>query len=73
MNNESRYLKTSKMAKFLGYSPDFLKDNREIIFFENVHYFSKKKRIDWKVSKMVEWMENKNMSDKAREILDFVS
>ena len=70
--SESKYLKTNDMAKLIGYSGDYLLKNREIFFFEGIHYFPKDKRIDWKVSKMVEWIENKNLSDKAKAILDLV-
>jgi len=72
MKNNSHYLKTNSMAELIGYSGDYLLKNREILFFENVHYFSKDKRINWKVSKMIEWVENENISDKAKEILDLV-
>jgi len=67
------YLKTKDMAKLIGYSGDYLLKNREILFFEDEHYFSKEKRINWKTSKMIEWVENQNLSDKAKEILDVVS
>jgi len=70
--NSVLYLKTSSMAKLIGYSRDYLLDNREILFFEKIHYFPKEKRIDWKVSEMVAWVENQNLSDKAKEILDMV-
>lgn len=61
------------MAKLIGYSSDYLLNNRGTIFIESIHYFPKSKRIDWKVNKMVEWVENKSLSDKAKEILDMVS
>ena len=61
------------MAKCIGYSGDYLLKHRNIIFFENVHYFPKEKRIDWKVDKMLEWVENKNLSIQAKEILNLVS
>jgi hypothetical protein len=67
------YLKTNDMAKLLGYSGDYLLRNRGILFFENVHYFPKEKRLDWKVDKMIEWVENKNISAQAKAILDLVS
>ena len=73
MKSNSLYLKTKDMAKLIGYSGDYLLKNREILFFEDVHYFSKEKRINWKTSKMIEWVENQNLSDKAKEILDVVS
>lgn len=69
----SEYLPTPKMAKTLGYSTDYLLRNRGVIFFEGKHFFSKDKRIDWKVSEMTSWIENNNISDKAKEILDMVS
>ena len=72
MNTIPLYLKTKDMAKLIGYSSDYLLNNRDVIFFENIHYFSKSKRIDWKVSKMIEWVENQNLSDKAKNILDLV-
>jgi len=67
------YLKTNDMAKLIGYSGDYLLKNREILFFEGIHYFPKEKRIDWKVLKMVEWVENQSISDQAKQILDKVS
>lgn len=72
MNTTPLYLKTNDMAKLIGYSGDYLLNNRNVIFFENIHYFPKSKRIDWKVSKMIEWVENQNLSDKAKNILDLV-
>lgn len=67
------YLKTSDMANLIGYSRDYLLKYKEILFFEGIHYFSKEKRIDWKVSKMIEWVENQTVSDKAKDIIDLVS
>jgi len=67
------YLKTKEMAKKLGYSTDFLLNNRELIFLKGEHYFPKKKRINWKVDKMIEWIENRNLSIQALEILERVS
>jgi len=66
------YLKTKDMAKLIGYSGDYLLKNREILFFKDIHFFPKEKRIDWKVDKMIQWVENQNLSDKAKEILDLV-
>lgn len=66
------YLKTNDMAKLIGYSGDYLLKNREVIFIQGVHYFPKDKRIDWKVSKILEWVENKNISLQAKEILNLV-
>ena len=71
--NRPEYLKTNDMAKLIGYSADYLLKHRGDIFFEGVHFFPKEKRIDWKVAKMIEWVENKNISDEARHILDMVS
>ena len=68
-----RYLKTNDMAKLIGYSRDFLMGNREILFFKDVHYFPKKRRIDWKVSRMIQWVEGKDTSNQALEILNLVS
>ena len=68
-----KYLKTKTMAQMIGYSPDFLLNNRELIFFEDEHYFTKDKRINWKVSKMIEWVENRDVSAQALEILEMVS
>jgi len=67
------YLKTNDMAKLIGYSRDYLLKNREIIFFEGIHYFPKDKRLDWKVEKMIEWVEGNSLSDKAKNILNLVS
>jgi len=71
--NTSLYLKTNDMAKLIGYSGDYLLKNRGILFFENVHYFPKEKRLDWKVVNMIEWVENENLSTQAKSILDLVS
>ncbi len=70
---KSLYMKTSAMAQILGYHGDYLLKNRGVLFFEEIHYFPKDKRIDWKVSEMISWVENKNLSTKAKEILDLVS
>jgi len=69
----SLYLKTNDMAKLIGYSGDYLLKNRDLLFFEGIHYFPKEKRIDWKVAKMIEWVENQTLSDQAKQILDMVS
>ncbi len=69
----SQYLKTNDMAKYIGYSGDYLLKNRNILFFENIHYFSREKRINWKVSVMVEWIENKKISDQAKSILNLIT
>ena len=69
----SLYVKTKTMAEYLGYSSDFLLNNREIIFFEGEHYFPQDKRINWKISAMQNWIENKSVSTQAQEILKMVS
>ena len=71
--NKSLYLKTNDMAKLIGYSGDYLLKNREILFFKGIHFFPKEKRIDWKVDKMIEWVEGNSISDQAKNILDLVS
>ncbi len=71
--NTPLYLKTNDMAKLIGYSGDYLLKNREILFFEGIHYFPKEKRLDWKVAKMIEWVEGNSISDQAKNILDLVS
>jgi hypothetical protein len=71
--NKPLYLKTNDMAKIIGYSGDYLLKNREVLFFEGVHYFPKEKRLDWKVAKMIEWVEGNSLSDQAKNILDLVS
>jgi len=73
MSTNPLYLKTNDMGKLIGYSGDYLLKNRGVIFFENIHYFPKNKRTDWKVSKMIEWVENKNISAKAKSVLEMVS
>ena len=74
MKKNSHYLKTSDMALLIGYSSDYLLKNKEVLFFEDIHYFSKNKRTNWKVSMMIAWVENKNqISQKAKDILDVVS
>jgi len=73
-HNHPLYLKTSSMAKLIGYSSDYLLKNKEILFFEDTHYFTKEKRTNWKVPIMIAWVENQNqISDKAKDILDLVS
>jgi len=71
--NTPLYLKTNDMAKLIGYSGDYLLKNREILFFKGIHYFPKEKRLDWKVAKMIEWVEGNSISDQAKNILDLVS
>jgi len=61
----SEYLKTKDMAKHIGYSADYLLNNRGSLFTKGIHFFPKEKRIDWKVSKMVEWVEGGNLSSQA--------
>lgn len=73
MTKQPLYLKTNDMAKLIGYSGDYLLKNRGTLFVESVHYFPKEKRLDWKVSKMIEWVENKNISAKAKSVLEMVS
>ena len=73
MKTDPLYLKTNDMAKLIGYSGDYLLKNRDIVFLKGVHYFPKEKRIDWKVSKVIEWVENQNLSTQAKNILDLVS
>jgi len=70
---ESMYVKTSVMAKLLGYSSDFLLNHRDIIFFEGEHYFTQDKRINWKITAMTAWIENRTVSNQAQEILEMVS
>ena len=71
--NKPLYLKTNDMAKIIGYSGDYLLKNREVLFFEGIHYFPKEKRLDWKVAKMIEWVEGNSISNQAKNILDLVS
>ena len=66
-------MKTTAMAKRLGYSSDFLLNNRGIIFFEGEHYFPQGNRINWKLSAMTDWIENRSVSNQAQEILKMVS
>ena len=68
------YMKTRTMAKSLGYSSDFLLNNRELIFFEGEHYFTKDRRINWKINAMTDWIENRTtVSTQVLEILQMVS
>ena len=73
MKTDSLYLQTSQMARLIGYSKDYLLRNRGVLFFEGIHYFRKPRRTDWKVSAMIEWVENKTLSEQAKSILDLVS
>jgi len=59
MKTTPQYLKTSDMAKMIGYSKDYLLRNRGILFFEGDHFFMKKGRTNWKVARIIEWIENK--------------
>jgi len=68
----SKYLKTNSMAELIGYSGDFLLKNRNVLFFENVHYFPKGSRINWKVSELISWVENRNSSNQAKSVLDTI-
>ena len=70
---ENAYMKTTAIAKVLGYSSDFLSNNRGIIFFEGEHYFTQDKRINWKIVAMTDWIENRSVSTQAQEILKMVS
>jgi len=67
------YMKTKTMAKHLGYSSDFLLNNRGIIFFEGEHYFPQGNRINWKITAMTDWIENRTISIQSLEILEMVS
>ncbi len=67
------YLKTKQMAEMIGYSPDFLLNNRDLLFFEGEHYFTKNRRINWKVSKVIDWVENREVSSKALQMLERIS
>ncbi len=73
MKTDSLYLQTRSMAQLIGYSKDYLLRNRGILFFEGVHYFTKPRRTNWKVSAMIAWVEGNNLSDQAKSILDLVS
>jgi hypothetical protein len=73
MITESLYLGTAKMARLLGYSKDYLLRNRGVLFFEGIHYFPKERRTDWKVTAMIDWVENNRLSPQAQEVLDRVS
>lgn len=66
-------MKTKTMAKHLGYSSDFLLNNRGIIFFEGEHYFPQGNRINWKITAMTDWIENRTISIQSLEILEMVS
>jgi len=64
-------LKTGDMAKYLGLSPDFLKKNIGVTFFEGVHYFRPKgiNSYMWKVEEMQKWVMNQTITPKAKEVL----
>jgi len=53
---ENAYVQTKYMGEILGYISDFILNNREIIFFEGEYYFTQNKRINWKISKMTDWI-----------------
>ena len=65
-------LPTSKMAAYLGLSKDFLLNNRDKLFKEDIHYTKPYglNKIMWKVTKMEEWILNKNIPDEYTKILE---
>lgn len=61
------------MAAYIGYSKSFLEKNRGSLFFEGTHYFKNSRGTRWKVSEMVAWVEGKEISNKAKDIVAMVS
>lgn len=66
-------LPTSKMAKYVGYSADFLNKNKGVIFFKGKHYNipSGTKRTAWVVEEMEKWALGRvKISPTAQKVLD---
>ena len=57
-----RFLSTGKMAKHIGVNDKFLKENKGVLFKENIHFFVPDGRSHplWDVEKMVEWVMGKD-------------
>ena len=72
-----KYLSTGKMAKYLGYSRDKLKDLKDAgILKKDIHYTIPIgcKHPRWNVEKMEEWAAGKvKISDTAKAVLDNVT
>jgi len=68
---QEQYLSTSKMAKFIGYSADFLRKNMHKTFTEGIHFFkpSGQREYRWSVSKMQEWVRGETMSQTSKDVL----
>lgn len=67
------YMNTSKIAEFVGYSKSFLNKNKGVLFFKDTHYFVNDTGTRWKVSVMDAWVKGKEVSCRAKGILDMVS
>ena len=69
---EIKTLPTTKMAQYLGLSADFLRKNKEKLFFYGKHYtrpFGLNKDI-WFVDEMMNWMRGEiPISQKAQKVL----
>ena len=70
--NAIRFMSTNKMAKYLGYHPDYLRKNMGTLFQEGVHFYKPTggRNYRWDVQKMTEWLTNSNISPKSKEILN---
>ena len=66
-------LPTSKMAQYVGLSADFLRKNKEVLFFAGKHYvrpFGLNKDM-WIVEEMEKWMMGEvPVSQKAQKVLE---
>lgn len=75
MNIEVKYLSTSKMSKMIDINEKWLREHQGTLFQEGVHYHYPNgfKNCRWKVSAMLEWVENQNeKSNIANKILNSI-
>jgi len=67
------YMSTKDMAHAINYSVSFLKENKNILFFEGTHYFcpTTKSHPNWKVEAMCAWVESNpaTQSEEANNLL----
>jgi hypothetical protein len=67
-------MKTEEMAEYLSVDPSFLKKNRNILFFEGVHYSKpdpeRVRILRWIVAAMELWMMGQSTSTEEQALLD---
>jgi len=76
MNIESAYLSTSKISKLIDINEKWLREHRETVFREGIHFHYPHGFNDcrWNVSAMLDWVENSSSesSDITNEILNSI-